>query len=131
MTRAIMWVCALGAGLLFVQPSAAQTEDDDSFLSGVSDESETAQGETGKDDAFLGDAETSEIDAPVTEEDVGLGLREEPGKPYFALGARARWIMIPQWFVKMFGADIRRAGKDKHLPLCNPNANFCSFRPFS
>lgn len=126
MTRAIICVFALGAGLLFVRPAAAQLDssegDDDSFLSGADSEEPGAgegEGEPGDDNAFLSDSDEADIEAPITEEEVGLGLREEPGKPYFALGARARWIMIPEWFVKMFGADILRAGKDKHLLLSN------------
>ena len=36
----------------------------------------------------------------------------------FAVGARLRWIMIPEWFIKMFGVNTRRSPKyDSNLPL--------------
>lgn len=41
--------------------------------------------------------------APADER--GGGRAEDPNDKLFLLGARLRWIMIPMWFIDMFGVD--------------------------
>jgi hypothetical protein len=72
--------------------------------------------EVDKDNAFLTDTEVAEIEAPEEEKDVGL--HEDDDEKLFSLGVRLRWIMIPEWFVKMFGVDTLRAPENEsNLPL--------------
>ncbi len=69
-----------------------------------------------EDQAFLTDTEKAEIEAPEEEKDIGR--LEDPNTPYFSVGGRFRWIMIPEWFIKMFGVDAKRASEyESSLPL--------------
>jgi hypothetical protein len=70
-----------------------------------------------EDEAFLAGEEAEPEIAPP-EEDKTDGLAEDPDKQYFAVGLRLRWIMIPEWFIKMFGVDTRQSSaNDRGLPL--------------
>jgi hypothetical protein len=99
--------CVLMAAI----PALAQNEfEEDALTEGDSASSGDA------DEAFLTDTEEAEIEAPAVEKDVGLA--EDPQKPYFSVGLRLRWIMIPEWFIKMFGVDTTRpSGTGSALPL--------------
>jgi hypothetical protein len=108
---------ALLAGTLAVAlaalPANAQQDEGDEMMPG---EGETDEGETG-DDAFLGGEDESEeqqaLEAPATEADTGR--YEDPETPYFSVGPRFRWIMVPNWFISMFGVDIMAKGGVDHL----------------
>ncbi|MDJ0762861.1 MAG: hypothetical protein QNJ97_07705 [Myxococcota bacterium] len=97
---------------LVVRPILAQ---DDALID--EDPDLEASGETDEDEAFLAGIETAEIEAPAVEKDTGRA--EEPGKAYFSVGARLRWIMIPEWLIKWFGVDTTRPSDDpgSALPL--------------
>jgi hypothetical protein len=74
------------------------------------------------DAAFLEGKKTEEeklLAAP--EVDKGAARAEEPGKAYYLLGARLRWIMIPTWFIDMFGVDIK-TNDSRHLLINNVGA---------
>jgi len=97
---------------LAAAPAAAQ-EAGDEMMPGAED----AGGETGEDDAFLAGEQTEEeqlLAPPAVEADTGLA--EDPTTPYFSVGPRLRWIMMPSWFIGMFGVDIRGAN---HLLASN------------
>jgi hypothetical protein len=71
------------------------------------------------DAAFLDGKKTEEeklLAAP--EVDKGALRAEETGKSYYLLGARLRWIMVPTWFIDMFGVDIR-TNDGRHLLVNN------------
>jgi hypothetical protein len=69
-----------------------------------------------EDEAFLQNEEKAEIEAPEEEKD--MDRHEDPDEQIFSLGARVRWIMIPEWFIKMFGVDTQRASRyESNLPL--------------
>ncbi len=80
-----------------------------------------AAGETASADdaAFLEGKQTEEqklLAAPVVDADA---LRaEDPKKAYFSIGPRIRWIMVPEWFIDMFGVDIR-TNDSRHLLINN------------
>ncbi|MDD5306047.1 MAG: hypothetical protein PHU25_01885 [Deltaproteobacteria bacterium] len=69
---------------------------------------------TGDDDFLAGKEAKPEIAAPVVEQDAGRA--ENPDTPYFGVGPRLRWIMIPNWFITMFGVDTQSRNKSA-LPL--------------
>jgi len=82
---------------------------------------EAAPGETAPTDeaAFLEGKQTEEqklLAAPVVDE--GASRAEDPKKAYFSLGPRLRWIMIPTWFIDMFGVDIK-TNDNRHLIINN------------
>lgn len=69
-----------------------------------------------EDEQYLEGEETSETEAAAKKP--GKGLHEDPDDKIFAVGARLRWIMIPEWFIKMFGVDTMQASKNERgLPL--------------
>jgi hypothetical protein len=89
---------------LAAAPATAQ-EASDEMLPG--DDGAAAPGD---DDAFLAGEQTEEQQAlapPAAEP--GTGLAEDPTTPYFSVGPRLRWIMMPSWFIGMFGVDIKQA----------------------
>ncbi len=118
-----MCYVALIASMLFTSVAVAQDdmnpgpppaeEEPDAF------EEEGSESETeavDEDEAFLTDTEKAEIEAPEVEKNIGLA--EDPDTPYFGVGLRFRWIMIPEWFIKMFGVDTTRAPEhESNLPL--------------
>ncbi len=60
-----------------------------------------------EDEAFLEGKQTEEeavLAAPEVDPDAGRA--EEPGRAYYSVGGRFRWIVVPDWFIKMFGVDI-------------------------
>ncbi len=73
------------------QPSggdAAQPASDDaSFLAGQEQQSEDQKA----------------LAAPAQAEDTSRA--EDPSKAYYLAGLRLRWIMVPKWFIDMFGVD--------------------------
>jgi hypothetical protein len=67
------------------------------------------------DEAFLaGKQQQPEIAAPVVEEDTGRA--ENPDAAYFGVGLRLRWVMVPNWFITMFGVDMQ-SHSNSALPL--------------
>ena len=114
---------ALIASMLFTSVAVAQ--DDMNPGSPPGEEGPEAPGDKGsepeakvvdEDEAFLSDTEEAEIEAPEEEKDIGLA--EDPDTPYFGVGLRLRWIMIPEWFIKMFGVATARAPENEsNLPL--------------
>jgi hypothetical protein len=71
------------------------------------------------DDAFLTGQQTEEqqiLAAPAVDE--GATRAEDPKKKYFSLGPRLRWIMIPEWFIGMFGVDVQ-TNDSRHLLINN------------
>jgi hypothetical protein len=94
--------------LLVAAPAAAQ-EAEDEMMPGAE--------EPDGDDAFLAGEQTEEEQAlapPAEETDTGLA--EDPKTPYFSVGPRLRWIMVPSWFIGMFGVDLQGAS---HLLASN------------
>jgi hypothetical protein len=88
-------------------------ESDDGWGDAPSEES--AAGEVA-DEQYLEDEETSEVAEPAKDPD--KGLHEDPDDRIFAVGARLRWIMIPEWFIKMFGVETMQSSKNERgLPL--------------
>lgn len=61
------------------------------------------------DEAFLAGKEEAkpEIEAPVVDQTTTLA--EPKGKAYYSLGVRYRTLMIPIWFIEMFGIDTMGA----------------------
>ncbi len=132
--KAIFYVLGLVSVLVAAAPVAAQDEAVEGPPEGATQpegaaqpEGEAATEDTGEttapaeeeaageqDEAFLTDTEKAEIEAP--EEEKNIGLHEDPDTPYFSVGARLRWIMIPEWFVNMFGVATRNTS-DSALPL--------------
>jgi hypothetical protein len=112
-------------GLVTVAKTARAEESEDGWGNGgEAGGGEAAEGEStdgaasegGEDQQYLEGKEKKEIADPV--KDPNKGLHEDPEKKYFAVGARLRWIMIPEWFIKMFGVDTMQAAKyDSGLPL--------------
>jgi hypothetical protein len=76
-------------------------------------------GEENEEDSFLAGEQTEEekLLAKPTEE-ADTGLHEDPETKYFSLGLRLRWVMIPQWFIGMFGVDIE-TNDGRHLLINN------------
>lgn len=69
-----------------------------------------------QDEQYLDGKEQKEIAPPA--KDPNKGLHENPEDKIFAVGARLRWIMIPEWFISMFGLDTMQASKyERGLPL--------------
>lgn len=71
------------------------------------------------DAAFLDGQKTPEeqmLAAPAADESTSRA--EDPGKPYYLVGLRLRWIMIPTWFIDMFGVDIQ-TNDGRHLLINN------------
>ncbi|MCP4600582.1 MAG: hypothetical protein GY847_08635 [Proteobacteria bacterium] len=105
--------------LLAAAPIRAQDDwNDGPPVEDPADQDETNEQETevDGDQAFLTDTEKAEIEAPAEETDTGL--HEDPETPYFSVGGRLRWIMIPAWFIRMFGVDSTRASRnDSFMPL--------------
>lgn len=101
----IALLATLSTLLLAAAPAAAQDAGDE-MMPG----SEEAGAEPAEDDAFLAGEQTTEeqvLAPPATEADTGLA--EDPKTPYFSVGPRLRWIMVPSWFVGMFGVNIKQA----------------------
>jgi hypothetical protein len=81
-------------------------------------------GEPSADSAFLEGQEAQEpqsedqqaLAAPAQPEDTSRA--EDPSKPYYLVGLRLRWIMVPMWFIGMFGVDIH-ARDNRHLLINN------------
>lgn len=138
--RIIPLLCVLCALTAFASTAAAQmdpseptpdTNGDDAFLEGSEGakpgpqaepkaEQETLEGEEeakyDADEAFLTNTEVAEIEAPETEK--GTGIEEDPETPYFSVGARLRWLMIPEWLIGAFNVDTQRAREaDSPWPL--------------
>ncbi len=67
------------------------------------------------------DEEEDEEDEESEDEGDGKkdkGLKEDPEDKLFYLGARLRWIMIPEWFIRMFGVDAKQHERYRtSLPL--------------
>ena len=81
----------------------------------------TATGEPAPSDdaAFLEGKQTEEqkiLAAPAVDD--GASRAEDPKKAYYSIGPRIRWIMIPMWFIDMFGVDIRTRD-NRHLLINN------------
>jgi hypothetical protein len=95
-------LATLSIALPFAAPAAAQ-EGDDAMMPGA----EETGGETGEDDTFLAGEKTEEEEmlAPP-EQEADTGLAEDPETPYLSVGPRFRWLMVPSWFIGMFGVDI-------------------------
>ncbi|MCP4677019.1 MAG: hypothetical protein GY854_16190 [Deltaproteobacteria bacterium] len=118
-----MCYVALIASMLFTSVAAAQDDMNpgpppaEEEPEGFEEEVNEPEAEVGsEDEAFLSDTEKAEIEAPEEEKDIGLA--EDPDTPYFGVGLRVRWIMIPEWFIKMFGVDTARASEhESNLPL--------------
>jgi len=75
-----------------------------------------------EEDAFLAGKKTEEeklLAAPEVDKDTQRA--EDPKKAYFGVGPRLRWIMIPRWFIGMFGVDIMTRD-DRHLLVNNVGA---------
>jgi hypothetical protein len=62
--------------------------------------------EEGADDAFLTGEGEEEPDIPPPAVEEGSGRAEPPDAKIYSVGLRWRWIMVPQWFVSMFGVDL-------------------------
>ena len=77
-----------------------------------------AESGEGSDDRYLaGEEEQKEIPDPAEDPNKGT-LHEDPDDQLYAVGVRLRWIMIPEWFIKMFGVETRQASKyQRGLPL--------------
>jgi len=76
----------------------------------------------GEEDAFLaGEEVQTEEEAALAapEEEMDTGRAEDPDQMLHAVGARFRWIMIPTWFISMFGVDIK-TDPDRHLLVSKP-----------
>lgn len=72
--------------------------------------------EMSEDEAFLEDKEQEEIAAP--EEEKNQDLHEDDDEKLYSVGIRLRWIMIPEWFISMFGVDTKQDPKYRRaLPL--------------
>ena len=75
--------------------------------------------EENEEDTFLAGEQTEEeklLAAPTEEADTGL--HEDPETKYFSVGLRLRWVMIPEWFLGMFGVDIQ-TNDGRHLLINN------------
>ena len=102
---AILWLVAFGS----VADELAGPESPEEA------ENEESNGDPGdEDNAFLTDTEKAEIEPPAQEKNIGR--REDPKQPLFSVGARVRWLMIPEWFIKMFGVSTATTSSSK-LPL--------------
>lgn len=108
----------------FAWTANAQDED----MMGFGEDEPSAVEETPKEeglseeDAFLAGEQTEEeklLAAP--EEDKTAGRAEDPKTGYFGVGPRLRWIMIPRWFIGMFGVDIK-SRENNHLLINNVGA---------
>jgi hypothetical protein len=105
--RIIHPTLVMAVGLLVAVPVLA--EEDESFH-------EAEEGEGNKDEAFLKDEEQEEIAAPEQEKD--QDLHEDEDEQLYSVGVRFRWIMIPEWFIAMFGVDTQQAPEhERGLPL--------------
>ncbi len=107
MKRMLIFIWLVGSAALCATVSAAESSDDwgNADSAGQSEEQE-----------FLGEQENSGIPAPA--KDPNKGLKENPEDKIFAVGLRLRWIMIPEWFIKMFGVETRQAPEhERGLPL--------------
>jgi hypothetical protein len=115
-------VFVLAAALLAAVGTARAQEDsssDEAFLAGEQQPAEPQEpaGETGagegdeeigEEEAFLTGQQTEEqklLAEPETE--AGTTLAEDPETPFFSVGGRFRWLVIPDWFIGMFGVDIK------------------------
>jgi hypothetical protein len=93
---------ALAAALFVALPAGAQDE------MGFGEEPTAEQPPPAEDEAFLKGEQTEEealLAAP--EEDPDAGRAEVPGRAYYSVGGRFRWIVVPDWFIKMFGVDLQ------------------------
>ena len=115
-------ILLLSLALVFPSMARAQTEQDGmteeerAFMSGGEGGGQVEETQPDADQAFLTDSEKAEIEAP--EQDTDAGLKEDPEKPYFGIGLRLRWLMIPKWFVGLFNADIKVAPEhESALPM--------------
>jgi len=97
-------------------------DEDEAFLKGGGEEEQTEKDKETEDDAaYLEDREKAEIEAP--EEEKNIGRYEDPKTPFYSVGARVRWLMVPEWFIKMFGAAIDHPkGEERHLLVSNIGA---------
>lgn len=123
--RNALWVAA---GILLASHTAlAEPQEGDGAIGFGEEEAEgaapaTAEQPPSDDAAFLEGKQTEEeklLAAPEVDKEAARA--EEPGKAYFLLGARLRWIMIPTWFIDMFGVDIR-SRDSRHLLINNVGA---------
>jgi len=128
MTRRLsaLWIAA--AILLASHAAFAEAKQGDESIGFGTEGSDAAGQETAPaadapppndDAAFLDGKKTEEekfLAAPA--EDKGASRAEEPGKAYYLVGARLRWIMIPLWFIDMFGVDIKTSD-GRHLLVNN------------
>jgi hypothetical protein len=96
-------------GLLVALPVRAEGEDE-AFPEEKNGE------EMSEDEAFLEDKEQQEIAAP--EKEKNQDLHEDDDEQIYSVGVRLRWIMIPEWFIAMFGVDTKQDPKYRRaLPL--------------
>ena len=112
-SKTVLWAM-LAAVLLAAAPASAQEQPDSN--AGTEGQAEPVS----EDEAFLTDTKTEEeqlLSAP--EEEAGTGRAEDPEAKIFSVGARLRWIMVPSWFIGMFGVDIKGA---PHLIVNNIGA---------
>lgn len=111
--RQISVLTSLAACCLFSTTIDAQ-ETEDSESGNSADSAIPTNDE--EDQAFLSGEEKKEIEDPVR--DWSTSLAEKPDMPYFSVGARVRWLMIPEWFINWFGVDSTRPpGTGSSLPL--------------
>jgi hypothetical protein len=97
----------MAVGFMFAVPVLA--EEEESFPG-------AEEGEGDEDEAFLEDEEEEEIAAPEQEKD--QDLHEDEDEQIYSVGMRFRWIMIPEWFIAMFGVDTQQAPEhERGLPL--------------
>jgi len=100
----IALLTALSIPVLAAAPAAAQEAGDEMMFGGE----ETGEEPTG-DDTFLTGEQTQEEQMLAPPETADTGLAEDPKTPYFSVGPRLRWLMVPSWFIGMFGVDIKQA----------------------
>ncbi len=128
-TNPCVLVITLLLGLAVSAPVWAQEDTGDMGFGGATPEGEAVpeDGEPpveeveakppSEEEAFLAGEQTEDeklLAAP--EEEKGTGLAEDPKTPYFGVGPRLRWIMVPSWFVGMFGVDMK---SNSHLLINN------------
>jgi hypothetical protein len=100
--------------VLAATPAFAQEDEGDEMMPGEEGSAE----ETTEEDAFLTGEQTEEeqaLAAPAV--DPSTTRVEDPDTAYYSVGARLRWIMVPSWFIGVFGVNIKQAN---HLLVSKP-----------
>jgi len=114
------WVAFVAVFMIGTNASADLTTTlQDSMMPSEPDEGDEAVSED-TDDMFADD-DLAEEDQSTTEsnDQEDRGLAEDPSKAYFSVGPRIRSIMMPSWFIGMFGVDIETPD-NRHLLVSKP-----------